>query len=91
VKLFAALVVGYLVGARTGAKDLDELGRSLKALCETDEFADVVTAARAHLGTTLRELAAVVDGGTECPAPGATPAESGGDLVSRVSRLVGRS
>ena len=42
--------VGYVVGARTGGKDLDRLGRSLKALYGTDEFTDVVVAARAQVG-----------------------------------------
>jgi hypothetical protein len=78
-----ALVVGYVVGAKSGGKDLDRLGQSLKALCETDEFADVVSAARAHLGSTLRELASVVDGEHKAP-------EMSGDLVARVRTLVGR-
>jgi hypothetical protein len=83
MSVFAALVVGYVVGAKTGGKDLDKLGRSLKALCETDEFADVVSAARSHLATTMRELASIVDGERGLP-------ESGGDLVARVRNLVGR-
>ena len=44
MKIVLALAVGYVVGAKTGGKDLDQLGGSLKALCETDEFADVVAA-----------------------------------------------
>jgi hypothetical protein len=81
MSILVALAVGYLVGAKTGGKDLDELTRSLKALCETDEFADVVTAARAQAATTLRELAAV-DGQHGLP-------DTGGDLVARVRHLVG--
>ena len=50
MNVLVALAVGYLIGAKTGGKDLDQLGRSLKALCETDEFADVVAAARAQIG-----------------------------------------
>ena len=50
MNILVALAVGYVVGAKTGGKDLDQLGRSLKALCETDEFADVVAAARAQVG-----------------------------------------
>ena len=42
MNILVALVVGYVIGAKTGGKDLDRLGRSLKALCGTDEFADVV-------------------------------------------------
>lgn len=89
MKLLAALAVGYFVGARTGSKDIDQLGRSLKALCQTDEFADVVTVARAQLGSTLRELATVVDGGSDAPPAGGGSSDAGSDLVARVSRLVG--
>jgi hypothetical protein len=77
-----ALAVGYVVGAKTGGKDLDQLGRSLKALCATDEFADVVVAARSQMAHTLRELASIVDG--ERPS-----VPTGGDLVARVRHLVG--
>jgi hypothetical protein len=83
MKILVALAVGYIVGAKTGSKDLDQLGRSLKALCDTEEFADVVSAARAQMGSTLRELASIVDGAQ-------LPDASTGDLVARVSHLVGR-
>jgi hypothetical protein len=85
--MFVALAVGYVIGARTGSKDLDQLTRSLKALAGTDEFADVVAAVRSHAGHTLRELASVVDGHTpDAPADG-----DAGDLVDRVKQLVGHS
>jgi hypothetical protein len=54
--------MGYFVGARTGKKEWDDLVRSLKALSETEEFSDVVMAARSHLGHTLRELAGMLEG-----------------------------
>jgi len=82
MKTFVALAVGYLVGARTGGKDLDQLSRSLKALCETDEFADVLAAARSQVGATLREVAAIIDGDRPMP-------EVEGDLVAKVRHLVG--
>jgi hypothetical protein len=83
VNVITALVVGYVIGAKTGGKDLDRLGQSVKTLCETDEFADVVLAARAHVGSTLREVARAIDGGGTGPEPG-------GDLVATVRHLVGR-
>ena len=83
MNILVALAVGYVVGAKTGGKDLDQLGRSLKALCETDEFSDVVAAGRAQLASTLRGLASIVDG--ERLPPAAT-----GDLLARVRLLVGR-
>jgi hypothetical protein len=82
--MFVALVVGYVIGARAGSKDLDQLTTSLKALRESDEFADVVSAVRAHVGHTLRELASSVDGGAPAPE------EPAGDLVERVKLIVGR-
>jgi hypothetical protein len=82
MNILVALAVGYVVGAKTGGKDLDQVGRSLKALCETDEFSDVVAAGRTQVATTLRELAAIVDGGR-------LPPVTSGDLLTRVKQLVG--
>jgi hypothetical protein len=81
MNVFVALAVGYVVGAKTGAKEFGKLSRSVKALCETDEFADVVSVARSQVATTLRELASIVDG--ERPAP------ETGDVLARVRHLVG--
>jgi hypothetical protein len=83
MNILVALAVGYIVGAKTGGKELDQLGQSLKALCGTDEFGDVVSAARAQMGSTLRELASIMDGGR-------LPDASSGDLVARVRHLVDR-
>lgn len=80
---FLALVVGYVIGAKAGSRDLDQVAGSLKRLAESEEFADVVTSVRAHLGHTLRELGAMVDGESE-------PSEETGDLVERVRHLFAR-
>jgi hypothetical protein len=77
-----ALMVGYVIGAKTGGKELDELERSLNALLGTDEFADVVTSARSQVGSSLRELASMVEGKHSV-------ADVGGDLVAKVRSLVG--
>jgi hypothetical protein len=79
--VFLALVIGYLFGAKTGGRDLDQLGKSLKSLYETDEFADVVTAARVQFGHALRDLGTVIGGQT-------SPPEEDSDLVTRVTHLV---
>ncbi|HWE66647.1 MAG TPA: hypothetical protein VG298_08385 [Acidimicrobiales bacterium] len=79
--VFLALVVGYVIGAKTGGKELEQLGESITALLGTDEFVDVVTSARAQVGSTLRELASMVDGDRHL-------SEVGGDLVARVRSLV---
>ena len=83
MKTLFALAAGYVIGAKAGGKDLDRLSRSLKSLYKTDEFADVVSAARAQIGSTLHELAAIVQGDQSLP-------DVGGDLVSTVRNLVGR-
>ena len=82
--IFVALAVGYVIGARVGSRDLDQVTESLKALAASDEFADVVGAVRSPLGHTLRELAGVLDGG------GDTTVAEPVDLVDRVKLLVGR-
>jgi hypothetical protein len=82
VNTFVVLAAGYVVGVKTRGEDLDRLTRSLKTLCQTEEFADVVSAARSHLGSTLRELASVVDGQRDLP-------DAGDDIVAKVRHLVG--
>ena len=77
---FLALLAGYVIGAKAGSKDLDQVVGSLKRLGQSEEFADVVSAVRSHLGHTMRELATVVDGTGELP-------EETGDLVDRVRHL----
>jgi hypothetical protein len=81
MKTVLALALGYLVGAKSGGKDLDQLGQSLKRLCGTDEFADVLHAARSQAASTLRGIATMVDG----EGSGVEPVS---DLVARVRSLV---
>lgn len=102
---FIAMIIGYVIGARAGSKDLDQLAQSVQALRESEEFGDVVAAARSHVGHTLRELAGVVDGrgagragggagaGTAGVAGVGADGESGseeGDLVDRVRHIFGQ-
>jgi hypothetical protein len=83
MSVFLALIIGYLFGAKTRGRDLDQLGKSLKNLYETDEFADVVSATRVQVANTLRDMAAIIGGELQRP-------EGGSDLVARVTHLVGR-
>ena len=57
--------------------------QSLKALCQTDEFADVVDAARSQASSILRDIAGIVEGHPSMP-------EVEEDLVDRVTHSVGR-
>jgi hypothetical protein len=80
LNLLASLAIGYVAGAKTGEKNIDELSRSLKALRQTDEFAQVISAARAQVAAMLRTTASLVEG--EPARPGVT-----GDLAARVRYL----
>jgi hypothetical protein len=82
MKVLIALVGGYLIGARAGSRDFDQLTKSFRALYESEEFDDLVTALRTHAGHTLRELADVVDHGSDL-----LPTH---DLVERVRQLASR-
>jgi hypothetical protein len=81
VRVLLALAAGYVLGARTAGKDLDRLAASMKALMDTDEFAEVVSAARSQVGNHLRVVADLIGGEGQA----ALPAE---DIVERVTRLV---
>lgn len=83
--VLAALAIGYVIGAKAGSKDLDQMGQALRALSASEEFADVVTAVRSHLGHTLRELGGMIESGQGLPA-----AVDPADLVDRVRHLFGR-
>jgi hypothetical protein len=88
VGYFIAMIIGYLIGARAGSKDLDQLSESVKALRASDEFGDVVAAARSHVGHTLRELASVLDGNAAVADDPETQPQ--GDLVDRVRHIFGQ-
>jgi hypothetical protein len=83
VNVLLALAVGYAIGTRSGSQELAELRRSVLALCATEEWGDVVAAARAQAGAGLRGLASLVEG----PA---SPHAQSADLLARVRRLAGR-
>jgi hypothetical protein len=82
---FLAVLAGYVLGAKAGSKDLDDVVRSLKAVRDTEEFGDLVSALRSHAGHTLRGLADMIDGDTPMPAI------ETGDLVDRVRHIFGRN
>lgn len=76
-----AVVAAYLIGAKTGSENLDEVVRSLNAIRESDEFKGLMKAMRAHAAVTLRQVAGMLDG---APSAGG----DSGDLVDRVMKLV---
>jgi hypothetical protein len=82
MKVLFALLGGYLIGARAGSRDFDQLSKSFRAVYQSEEFEDLVSAVRTHAGHTLRELADLVDHRGE-PLPTH-------DLVERVRQLAAR-
>jgi hypothetical protein len=82
--MLIAFGAGFVIGARTGKKEFDDLTTSLRALRDSQEFADVMAAARSHVSYGLRELASVLEG-----AGSAADGESA-DVVTRVKVLFGR-
>jgi hypothetical protein len=82
--MLAALAIGYVLGAKAGSKDIDQVTHALRALSRSDEFADVVAAVRSHVGHTLREIGGMIEG-----SPSTSEVDTG-DLVERVRHLFGR-
>jgi hypothetical protein len=82
-----AFAVGYVVGARAGSKDFDDVVEAMQAIGRSEEFRDLLAALRSHAAHTLRELATVLDrpGDQDVDqAPASTQ-----DLVERVKSLMG--
>jgi len=83
-----AFAAGYVLGARSGSEDFDDVVDAVKAIGRSDEFHDLLHSLRSHAAHTLRELAAQLD---RADAEGAgLPSITTQDLVDRVKNLVGR-
>jgi hypothetical protein len=85
--MFAALVIGYVIGARAGSGNLDEVRDAFAALRRSEELTDLASAVRTHASHTLRALAGMVE-----PGDGG---ESGfeiesADLVDEVKHMFAR-
>jgi hypothetical protein len=83
-----AFAVGYVVGARAGSDDFDEIVEALQAIRRSEEFSDLVRALRSHAAHTLRAVAALLErtGDPDDELASVTTE----DLVERVKNLVGR-
>ena len=88
MRVLFALAVGYAIGAKGGGKDFDQLMRSLKAVRDSEEFGDLVAAARSHVGHALHEFATMVDGSAAALDDGQELV--GSDLVDQVRHLFTR-
>ena len=84
--LLFVFAVGYAMGSRAGGESLDEVIEAVRAIRESDEFHDFVTAMRKHAAFSLRNLATVLEREREPTAAPNVPT----DLLDRVRLLVGR-
>ena len=73
---------GFVLGAKTGERGLDEVVATAKEVLDSEEFKGFVSALRNHAAFTLRELGDLVDTDTTEPPPG--------DLIDFVRALVER-
>lgn len=76
----AAFYFGWALGARGGQKSLDDVTAALNSLRKSEEFGALVSALRAHLGSTLAQAGEWL----QAPeGPAGVP-----DVLSRVRELV---
>lgn len=79
-----AWAVGYVIGARAGSAEFDDVVRALQELLDSEEMRGLWSALRVHLAHVLRSTADLLER-EEIPSPGAAS-----DLVERVRLLMGR-
>ncbi|GAC1315948.1 MAG: hypothetical protein NVSMB12_12260 [Acidimicrobiales bacterium] len=82
--ILLAFAVGYVVGARAGAQDFDDVVRAVEELRHSEEVRDLWAVLRTHAAHTLRTTADMLESGR---TPGADVAT---DLVDRVRLLMRR-
>ena len=75
-----AWAVGYVVGAKGGAQEFDDVVRALKELRDSDEVRELLSVLRSHVAHILRSTADMLE-----EVPGSQPA---GDLVDRVRLMI---
>ncbi|HEY0519380.1 MAG TPA: hypothetical protein VGC84_07785 [Ilumatobacteraceae bacterium] len=83
VLFFAA---GYVMGARGGSENFDDVVDAVHAIRESEEFHDFVAALRTHAAHSLRGLATMLEKGRDQVDERGTS----NDLLDRVRVIVGR-
>jgi len=79
-----AFLVGYVIGARAGAQDFDDVVRAVEELRDSEEVRDLLKVLRSHAAHTLRSTAELLENG-------ASPdSDLASDLVDRVRLLMRR-
>jgi hypothetical protein len=83
MQVLLSFLIGYFVGAKAGASQLDEVVESAKAVANSDEFHALVASLRAHAAATLHSLGDLLE---EAPAPA-----NSDSVVTRVRRMMDQS
>lgn len=78
--ILLAWAIGYVVGAKGGAQDFDDVVQAVKELRDSDEARQLWSVLRSHLGKVLRSASDMLE-----DVAGPQPA---GDLVDRVRLLM---
>jgi hypothetical protein len=83
MQILLSFLIGYVVGAKAGADEFDEVVESARAVAQSDEFRSLLMSLRSHAAATLHSLGDLLE---ESPAP------AGGDnVVARVRRIMEQS
>jgi hypothetical protein len=82
-----AWAVGYVVGARSGVRDFDDVVQAVKEVRDSEEVRDLLAVLRSHAAHILHSTAQFLE---QAPAPDPNP-DGQNDLLDRVRRLMGTS
>jgi hypothetical protein len=83
MQILLSFLIGYVVGAKAGGDQFDEVVESAKAVAESEEFRSLLMTLRAHASATLHALGDLLD---------EAPAEATGDtVVVRVRHMMEES
>ena len=83
MQILLSFLIGYVVGAKAGSDQLDEVVESARAVAESDEFRSLLRSLRAHAAATLHSLGDVLEQSPE--------ASNGNSVVTRVRRMMEQS
>lgn len=78
--ILLAWFVGYVVGAKGGTQDFDDVVKAINELRDSDEIRQLWSVLRSHFGKALRSAADMLE-----EVAGPQPA---GDLVDRVRLMI---
>jgi hypothetical protein len=65
--LLVAFGVGFLIGAQGGREGFDDVVTAAREVRNSEEFADLVMAARGHISESLQELGRRINGDAREP------------------------